>query len=278
MTHYKMPELTPEEKMLPLARYFDKYPLLGPPPLQRYLLESGPMDPADAVPATRWLDSLSTNFHRKVVYGYCMMSDGSGYYSEYYVTPPEVKSDMRRWFGRWINHRSKGMVEGQGNLRYKLWNPVDHWDHKYVNGTDDKDGVWSMETLDLGRGGKCGQGIAAVSHNINLREYGLTAEREAELQAAGCKISAAWEEFEGPGHHLVLRMSKPSPYGGMESINQEWIGYYAKDGKIVRDPETPVDETYLKNVLEHNTVEHIHLNRLLPELYADYFDKPMDAD
>jgi hypothetical protein len=243
--------------------------------LQQYLLDSGPMNPADAVPAERWLDSLVLTCRRKVVYGYCMMDDGSGYYTEYYITPPTVTSQMRRWYGRWINFRSKNMPADQGNLRYKLWCPVDHWDHKFVNGVDDKDGVWSMETLDLGKSKKR---IAAVSHTIDLREYGLSAKQEAELTAAGCKVSAAWEEFEGPGHHLVLRFSKPCPFGGMESINQEWIGYWARDGRIVRDKTTPCDEAYLKNVLTHNTVEHLHLSQFLPELYTEYHDKPLDAD
>lgn len=275
MLHYELPELTPEEKKLPLAKYYYNYPLCYPPPLQQLLLDAGPMDPAYAIPAENWLDALQPAGYRKIVYGYCMMPDGSGFYAEYFITPPTVKPEMRRWYGRWLNIRSKGMVEGQGNLRYKLWCPVDHWDHEYVNGVDDKDGIWSMETLDLGKSKK---GIGAISHQIDLRDCGLTEEREAELHAAGCKFSAAWEEFEGPGHHLVLRLSRPCPFGGMESMNYEWIGYYVKDGKIIRDEDTPVDEAYLKNVLTHNTVEHLHLPQFLPDLYAEYHDKPIDAD
>ena len=99
-----------------------------------------------------------------------------------------------------------------------------------------------------------------------------------ELLAADCRAEACWEEFEGPGHHLVLRFSRPCPLGGRESINREWIGYYAKDGRILRDEETPVDETYLKNVLTHNTIERAHLYQVLPDLYEAYKDLPMDAD
>ena len=275
MSYYPMPELTPEEKNMPLSKYFEKYPFCVPPPMQQMLLDSGPMDPIDAVPAQHWLDILQPIGYRKVEFGYCMMPDGSGYYAEYYVTPDTMNSEMRRWFGRWINVRSRSMVEGQGNLRYKLWNPLDHWDHKFVNCVDDADGVWSMESLDLGQGDKP---AAAISHRIDLRECGLTAERQAELEAVGCRVSAAWEEFEGPGHHLVLRLSRPCPFGGTEHLNHEWIGYYIKNGKVVRDEETPVDEAYLKNVLTHNTVEHLHLPKFLPKLYAEYHDKPMDAD
>ncbi len=275
MLAYTLPKLSPEEQRLPLAKYYENYPLYCPPPLQQMLLDAGPMNLSDAIPAAQWLDALQPSGYRKVVYGYCMMPDGSGFYAEYFVTPPTMTPEMRRWYGRWINFRSQGMVEGQGNLRYKLWCPVDHWDHKYVNGVDDKNGIWSCETLDLGQSK---QGIGAISHPINLRDFGLTAAREEELLAAGCRVSAAWEEFEGPGHHLVLRLSRPCPFGGIESMNFEWIGYWAKDGQLLRDEETPVDETYLKNVLTHNTVEHLHLPQFLPALYAEYHDKPIDAD
>jgi hypothetical protein len=274
--YYKMPELATEEKKLPLAKYWEKYPLLMPPPLHRQLLDAGPMKLEDAVPAERWLDLLQIEGYRKVEYGYCMMPDSSGYYVEYYLTPPAVKREMRAWFGKWVNIKSKSMVPGQGNLRYKLWCPVDHWDHKFVNGTDGSDGIWAFGTLDLGKSG-AKNGSAETSHSINLRDYGLTEKRENELKEAGCAVRAVYEEVEG-GHHLVLSLTRPCPFGGTETLSHEWIGWYAKDGKIVRDEGTPVSEGYLKNVLEHNVVEHMHLPRFLPELYAEYHDKPMDAD
>jgi hypothetical protein len=279
MLYYKLPELTPEEKKMPLAKFYENYPLYGPAPLHQAILDAGPMNPADAIPAQNWLDLLDPDGFPKTVYGYCIMPDGCGFYSEYYITPPTVTTEMRRWFGRWTNFRSKSMVEGQGNLRYKLWCPVDHWDHKFVNGVDDKNGVYALGTLDLGKSmSETFKGIGETNHVIDLREYGLTEEREAELKAAGCKWSAVWEDFEGPGHHLVLRYSRPCHFGGYENVNVEWIGYYAKDGKIIRDEETPVDEDFVKNILIHNTVEHQHINRILPELYTEYHDKPIDAD
>ena len=236
------------------------------------------MEVKDAIPAENWLDLLQIHGYRDIVYGYTMMPDGSGFYIEYSVSPVTWQGKWRRWYGTWYNRYSKSMVPGEGNLRYKIWNPLDHWDHKFVNGENDRDGVWSVETLDLGAGGNPSKGIPAVSHSIDLREYGLSEERYQELLAADCQAEACWEEFEGPGHHLVLRFSRPCPLGGRESINCEWIGYYAKDGRILRDEETPVDETYLKNVLTHNTIERAHLYQVLPDLYEAYKDLPMDAD
>ena len=56
----------------------------------------------------------------------------------------------------------------------------------------------------------------------------------------------------------------------MENLNCEWMGYWAKDGRIIRDEETEVDETYIKNVLIHNCVERQHLFEVLPDLYEEY--------
>lgn len=277
--YYDKIELTPEEQQMPLARYFEKYRLLKLPPMQQQLIDAGPMDPKNAVPVERWLDILQPEGYGAVEFGYCMMPDGSGYYAEYYVTPEHaLEPQMMPWFTNWVNYKSKSMVEGQGNLRYKLWCPGDHWDHGYVNGVDKKDGVWAFGTLDQGKtGAKNGSG--EVAHEINLLDYGLTKERADALRAAGCTFRALYEDVDdGPGHHLVLRLNRPCPYGGTEHINREWIGYYAKDGKILRDENTPCSEEYLKNVLTHNAVEHLHTLRFLPELYAEYHDQPLDAD
>ena len=264
---YKVPELTSEEKKLPCARFYEEYPLYKPSPLQQQILDAGPMKVEDAIPIEHWLDWLSPVGYPNVVYGYTMMPDGSGFYIEYSTTAPTWQGKWRRWYGKWYNQHPAELPEGQGNLRYKIWNPIDHWDHKFVNGENDKDGVWSVETLDLGETGDPSKGIPAISHKINLLEYGLSKEKLEELEAADCRVEAVWEEFDGPGHHLVLRFSRPCPTGGRESLNCEWMGYWAKDGKIIRDEDTPVDETYLKNVLMHNTIERAHLAQVLPDLY-----------
>lgn len=278
MIEIKVPQLSPEELALPSSRFYTDYPLNPPGPLQTMLLENGPIPVEKAIPIEHWLDWLSPTGYPEVVYGYTMMPDGSGFYIEYSVTPPTWNGKWRRWYGNWYNHYSKNMPEGKGNLRYKIWNPCDHWDHKFVNGENDKDGVWSIETLDLGASGDPSKGMPAVSHKINLREYGLSEEKEQELLAADCRVEAVYEEFDEPGHHLVLRFSRPCPLGGRESMNCEWMGYMPKDGKIVRDPETRVDETYLRNVLAHNTIERQHLLDVLPDLYEAYHELPPDAD
>lgn len=50
------------------------------------------------------------------------------------------------------------------------------------------------------------------------------------------------------------------------------------NGKLVRVEETPVEEAFLKKVVLHCTAEMMHLDEILPEIYAQYCTKPIDED
>ncbi len=274
---YDVPELTEKEKALPVYKYYRDYPLHTPNPLYAQLLDQGAMDPADALPVERWLDHLTVEGYQKVEYGYCMMPDGCGYIANYSVLSDRVTPQMRMWYVRWLNIHSKNLPEGCGNIRYKLWNPVDHIDHGLVDG-DMKKGIYTLETLDMGGGEKP---IRSVRHNFDVRDYGFPEEKYQALQKAGVAVTSCWESFECPGSHLVLSVTRNCPLGGVETLSREWIGYRAENGKIVWDPETPefmLCEEYLRKVQIHNTVEQQHLATFLPDLYAEYKDLPKDAD
>ncbi len=278
MLYYKLRELSPEEKALPLARFYEDYPLYCLPPLQQQIIDSGPMDAADALDVHNWLDLLQMpGEYDHVKLGYCMLPDGAGCYCEYTVVP-DTDPMQKRWFMNFINHRSKNMPKDQGNLRYKLWCPIDHWDRGFVDENDPNSGSYTIGSLDQGKTNPWDHAKEFV-HSINLEEYGLSPEKKNELEGCGCRISASWEDFENePGHHMWLHIDRPCPWGGTEMIGYEWLGYYVKDGEIIRDEETPVDEEFLKDILIHNIVEHIHLPQILPDLYDAYHDLPIDAD
>ena len=78
--YYKVPELLPEEKAMPSSKYYTDYPLCPPGPLQQQILSAGPIAVEDAIPIEHWLDHLQVQGYPKVVYGYTMMPDGSGFY------------------------------------------------------------------------------------------------------------------------------------------------------------------------------------------------------
>jgi len=278
------PALSSEELKLPLAKYYD-LPLVEPGPREMQIINAGPFNPALAIKPENFLDLLQPEGYQPVEYGYCMMPDGSGYLAVY-TTYPNCTPQMLAWWFRWLNIHSKGMPAGQGNLKYKIWNPLDHWDHGFVNGKDKIDGIWTVETLDLGEGEAP---VYTIRHHVDLFLLGLTKERDAALKAAGCWVDAAVESFHTVdeshtntgGSHLCLTLSRTNPFGIMEKCTREWIGWGVKDGKIVRDESTPASmlcEEYLRKVIIHSTVEAQQLSKFLPQLYAEYKDLPDDSD
>jgi hypothetical protein len=277
-------ELSAEEKKLPIAKYYD-LPLHSPGPREQQIIDSCPLDPALAIQAENFLDLLQPVEYAKAEYGYCMMPDGTGYLAVY-TTYPNCTPQMLAWWFRWLNVYTKGMVKGQGNLKYKIWNQADHWDHGFINGKDRSGGIYTVESLDLGEGEPM---VYTVRHGLNPRDFGLSEEREQALKAAGCWIDCCYESFHSPeppheqypGTHLFLTLSRKNPLGGLEKITREWIGYGGQDGKVIRDwttPDSMLCEAYLKKVIIHATSEAQQLSKFLPELYAQYKDKPDNED
>lgn len=178
---------------------------------------------------------------------------------------------------KWLNCHSKGMVQGHGNLRYKIWNPADHWDHNFVNWVDGTDGIFTRESLDLGEGDRK---YDTIRHNYNLRDFGLTDEKIAGLAASGYKAkeTAGWESFDEPGAHLTLAQIRPCPLGGYERRGREWIGWSPVDKKLVREERTHCDEAYLHKVMVHTLIEWNHMLTFINDMYEEYHDQPVDAD
>lgn len=282
------PELDPRERELPLAKYYD-LPLYELAPRERELIERGcPTDPAKAILPENWLDLLQPEGYQELEYGYCHMPDGTGYIAVY-TTYPRCTPKMLAWYFRWLNIPPKSQPVGPmgyDNIKYKIWNPADHVGHGFINGKDKQDGIWTVESLDLGAGEAK---TYTIRHAINLREFGLTEEKEQELKAAGCFVDCAYETFHTMdaehkqlgGMHLCLTLSRQSPLGYMEKCSREWIGYGVRDGKIVKDDTTPdymFSDAYLKKVITHSTVEAQQLGVFLADLYEEYHELPDDAD
>lgn len=283
--------LTPEERALPLVKYFDK-PLHHMGPLYQQLIEK-PLELEDVLKIEDWLDFHSLpGTYRQKVFGYReMISDDGhpyGYFREYSVYPGATP-EMMSWYYNWINIPSKNMPKDQGNLRYKIWCPAGHWTHDFINKKDKTDGIMTMEQLDLLRhpGTPYATKFISVRHPIDMKDTGMPEEQLNELRANGVWMDPSYVEYFNLdwepvlGSTLALTMSRPCPTGGMEKVYCEYIGYTFKDGRPVPDPVTPAYKTkneYLKMILSHAITESVHLSTFLPELYAEYHDKPIDAD
>lgn len=271
-------KLFPEEEKMPLAKYFYKYPLHYPNAMAMQIINNlNPIPWEEAIQPHDFMTLLKPYGYDKYELGYCMFPDGSGYVATYRVRPPHISAEMERWYRNWRNLKSKSMVPGHGNLRYKIWNYADHFDHYYVNWENGKLGIHTTESLDLGAGERM---YDTIRHEFPLSDFGMTDEWMKQLKEAGCQLTdhGSFETFDEPGSHLCLSYSRPCPQGGVETRSREWIGWKPVDGKLVRDERTFCTEEYLKKVVIHTLVEWEHLYTFLPELYAEYHDQPMDAD
>lgn len=277
MFHTKQP-LTIVEQQMPLAKFYYNYPMKDLPDEVKAEIFAPPVDPESVVKAENFLDWLKPyGEYSEKENAYCMMPDGSGYIATYMKFPKDLDVKKLFWYLNWLNFHPKSQPEGTGNLRYKIWNPADHWDHYFVNWTDKSEGVHTTESLDLGEGDRQ---YDTIRHGFNLREYGLTQERIDELKASGISVNETsdWESFDFEGAHLTLGQIRPCPDGGYERRGVEWIGWRPKDGKIVRVPKTPCSEAYLRKVAYHTLIEWYHLCDLIDDLYDEYHDKVFDAD
>ncbi|MDN6968479.1 hypothetical protein FCS83_07940 [Oenococcus sp. UCMA 17063] len=284
----KRKEITEEERKLGYSKYFD-LPLYSLGAREEELLDLAcPFDSSKAIKAQNWLDLLKANEYSEPEWGYTMMPDGTGYIAVYTVYPNATPT-MLAWYFRWLNVHSKGMPKNHGNLKYKIWNPADHYDHGFINKKDKWDGIYTVESLDLGEGEPPTYTIRNAIDPKVLRDYGFTEEREKALKEAGCFVDCAVESFHTltpdhtrlPGSHLCLTLSRACPQGGMEKCSREWIGYGIKNGKVVKDETTPdfmLSEKYLKKVITHSTIEAQQLAKFLPDLYNEYHEFPDDAD
>ena len=274
----KKQQLFPEEEQMPIAKYYYNYPLHYPNPMEMQIINKMlPIPVEDAIPPERFTDLLTPEGYDKYELGYCMFPDGSGYVATYRVRPPHITDEMERWYRNWCNLRSKGTIPGHGNMRYKIWNPADHYDHYYVNWVDGSLGVHTRESLDLGQGDRQ---YDTIRHQFDVRDYGYTEQQMEELRAHGIKFNGkgSFETFDEPGTHLCLSITRPCPLGGTETRSREWIGWRPVNGKLVRDPATKCDLDYLRKVVIHTLVEWEHLYTYLPDLYEEYHNQPIDAD
>ena len=269
----KKPELSPEERAMSIAKYYD-IPVQPLDPLHRMLLEAGPLDPKRVTKAEDIIRLFRPEGYTGSDYGYCMMEDGSGFLATYTVFH-NCTFEMLKWFFGWMNRKPANMPEGKGNIKYKVWCPYGHFDHGHAISPTGEEVTCATEALDLGLLGDPPERI--FMHDLDPLEFGLAPEMKQHMDEAGIMYSMSYETFDYPGMHLCMSMMRPCPTGGIEALGREWIGYGIRDGKIVRTPEMPVDEPWLKKVVTHCTVEMMRLDNILPALYAEYHNTAPDA-
>ena len=278
MSYSTMQKLSLTEQEMPLAHFYYDYPMRDLPQKVKNEIFAPPIDPSEAIRPENFIDWLQP-YGKYLAHenAYCMFPDGAGYIATYMRIPENVDVKKIFWYLNWLNFHCKSQPEGSGNLRYKIWNPADHWDHYFVNWRDKSEGVHTTESLDLGEGDRK---YDTIRHQFPLREYGLTQEKIDEIKASGISVNETsdWESFDFEGAHLTMGQIRKCPEGGFERRSCEWIGWRPLNGKIVRMEKTPCSDAYLRKVAYHTLLEWYHLTDFINDLYKAYHDKPVDAD
>lgn len=269
----KKPALTPEELKIPYSKYYN-LELEGPEQFVWQILSKGPMDPSDALPVDRRFEGVDPVSYRDVELGYCIMEDGSGYMT-HYTYLPNIPAAMVNWWFQWFTFKTPNMPEGQGNLRYKIWCPPDHFDHGFINPEKPEEGVYLHESLDFGEGDPRHY---AQRRSLDPSLATLPPKMDAAMKKAGCSYGFGVNSTEGITGRVSFQMTRPKG-AGCELFGRTWYGFVVRDGKIVRDYSgTQANEEKMRKTILHNAVEMRHLSRLLPPLYAEYGTKPIDED
>jgi len=272
------PELFPEEKVLSYSKYY----YMNPDPVHPLFAQimRKPLDEADVL----WPENVAEMFrpgYQDAMQGYYIFDGGS--YSSHYIQLHNVTIDMLDWWFVWFCVPPKSVPREHGNLRYKIWCPMDHHDHypedewstERLTNEDiplrlRRQGIYdvSIESIDLGK-----SGIRKELHQHLLYNSELDLPQECWDYANACGTVSVFKT----DHSVGLQFYRKTSYG-CEAIMRTWRGYTLEAGKMVRvnNFATPTCEHVVQDMY-HSYTEISHLAKILPGLYAEEGNKPVDV-
>lgn len=277
-SHMKMKDhLCPEEAALSYSKYY-YLPLDPPDPMAMQLINEGSQDPAKALTIDH-INDLFQPGYLPIEMGYTMMPDGSAVIANY-VRMPGVTIDMIDWWFCWHWFTPPSVPPGNGNLRYKLWNPKEHWD----TGADEAS---QKRLLDESLPWRLRR-APATNYIHESVDYGEIRELDAwglEPQELGVDLEVLKQPNMGTVITACLPIDNPAVgihyyrpvRDGVELRTRYWFGWAVVDGVPQRIPESMPSEELVRNFTIHNATEYPHLAAFLPSLYREESWKPLAA-
>ena len=272
-----------EEMLLPYSKYYN-YTLFPREPMQLELLEI-PLNPEDALPPESLNELLKPGYLAREC-GCCVLPDGTGYAAAY-TYMPDVTVEMIDWWYIWHFFRPASVPATAGNLRYKLWCPIEHWDTGFNDDYSRSRALdnsiplrerrygssnFIYESIDGGVGNK----IMIQARCFDPVEFGFDPAllgRDGGTVVASSCINTS---IDG----LNIYHFRPA-FCGVEMRIRNYKGIRCENGTFVRtvDAEnSPITVEQMKRSAYHALLEYPHLARFLPALYAEQSRKPIDED
>jgi len=268
------PALTDEERSREYAAMLDR-PLAKVPDDIMSAIESGPIDPADALPFGEKNRLLDPGYLAKET-GYCRMPDGSCY-TAVLTRMPGVTGDMIDWWFAW---------HGLEGLRYRIWFPDAHFGASVSDRTRVMDEsrpypdrylhVTHYVTEDIG----IGPDLLSIKF-LPPKDFGFDTSRFKKAGVATAICTRVGSVSKGVEHtdmcHVVRNVK-----GGVEMRSRFWIGRRMKvkafpekslvnravNTKAVRLTMIPKDTPY--RMALHCAREYCNLAEILPGLFKKY--------
>jgi hypothetical protein len=251
----------PEEQALPYYKYYAQ-PMAAIPEEKLAILAAGP-SPVPGVPLeqrNQFLLGRDTEFCQT---GFGVHDNGTGFVCNT-TYMPGVTGEMLDW---WFPWHSVG-----ADLRYKLWDPEDHYfaradnvDYVCDPAVPMREKTWGVTHYileDIGSGMK-----PLVLHFQRPRDLGLD---ESYIGTGKCQSLVC-----SMGESGSVMIHKWYPYeDGVLFCSRFWMGYVLQDGQIVKAlPEgVRMSMDAPRGLFAHNIKEFTNLAAVLPAIYAEQKD------
>jgi len=249
--------VTKEEKASELYKYFE-LPMVEADPA-KYAAVALPFD-MEKAHAIQDMNKLFDEGYLDMELGYCNLPDGTGVLANI-TQMPGVTPEMFDWWFAW---------HGVAPMRYKIWNPQQHYSCQTRNMDKALDKSLTMKERywdtvhdvyeDVGNGPQ-----PVVINFRNPVDVGFDPEKLKDFK--GTIVCAGNEKSPTIMVHFIRPVE-----GGCELRSRFWIGYSAIGGKPVKTlpPGVKLPLAPVKALLTHNIKEFTRLAAILPRLYEEF--------
>lgn len=254
-------ELTEAERGRSYAKYF--YQPMAPAAEEVIeLLDKGPIDPTLATPIERRNDLLKPGYLPTEI-GYCVMPDGTGFVAVL-TKMPGVTGEMLDWWFVW---------HGLESLRYKIWNPDEHFDVRVAEGLDRRlntklslrERYWGTTDFVCQDHGFGPERLYISFMSPEDFGYDMDLFRPPNAVTAICANMGLREPKVPTGCNTHLAREIP---GGIELRSRFWLGWNIHNKQPVRVAErVPLDRA--RKLAYHCAKEYANLAAILPKVYEE---------
>lgn len=249
--------ISEEERRSPLYKYFERKIEPVPEGIREQILscsfpEDGGLHPSE-------MDRLFDDGYLPGEFGIYPLRDG-GLMIANHVSMPGVTAEMFDWWFAW---------HGLNSLRYKIWDPDEHYYVQTQNVSQALDESLSMKERYWNTTHVIKESLLPDQPPVDVRLTFLPPEK---VGFSPDKL----RKFRGTivctgGMSIMVHFLRPTPEGA-ELRTRFWIGYKAADGKTEKLPGFTADPRMGTAFLLHNVKEFTHLSKILPEVYAEFKD------